>query len=141
MPSAVHQWLVLWIARMMVRDGYVLSAFDGPAPQGGVWNLLPVPPTIGGSRPDVLARKANGTRLAFGEAKTEADLHSLHTQQQLRNFAAELGRRDAVLYVGVPRSAAWSLDRALIRAGLMPSSRLVRLHVPDVLLEAADANP
>ena len=41
----------------------------------------------------------------------------------------------AVLYLAIPRSAAPALDRVLAELGLVGARELVRVHVPDILLE------
>jgi hypothetical protein len=38
------------------------------------------------------------------------------------------------LYLAVPRSSAYDLDRVLIDTGLIGSKHIVRIHVPDILL-------
>ena len=132
MTSAEHQWLLLWVARKMVADGVVLTAFDGPTPQGGAWNDLPRTPQVGAYRPDALGMSSGGY-VAFGEAKTEDDIEDPHTIAQLRAFA---GAAPTVLvYVAVPRSAAYRLDRVLAKAALPPSTRVVRMHVPDCFVQ------
>ncbi len=40
MPSSIHQWLLLWIARKMIADGYAIGGYDGVSPQGGPLNKL-----------------------------------------------------------------------------------------------------
>jgi hypothetical protein len=40
-----------------------------------------------------------------------------------------------MLYVVIPRSAAYALDRVLIDLGLMRAAHIRRLHVPSTLLE------
>lgn len=56
----------------------------------------------------------------------------------LAHSCGYLGMRDGKtrcpLYIAVPRSAAYALDRVLIDVGLIGSSHVRRLHVPSVLL-------
>ena len=75
--------------------------------------------------------------VAYGEAKTALDLTSPHTDKQFRVLASTVRNSGARLYIVVPRSACTELDRALYRAGLLGNSRVVRLHVPDVLLSGS----
>jgi hypothetical protein len=137
LPSSAHQRLVLWLARKMVADGYLIAGYEGPTEQGGLWNRLPAPFEIAGVRPDVFGMRAQGTWMAFGEAKTAEDVFTQHTLRQLRVFGHLRDHRNGEhcpLYIAVPRSAAWALDRALVSVGLINASYLLRLHIPDCLL-------
>ena len=136
MPSDIHQWLVLWVARKLAVDGYTISGYDGPTPQGGAWNRLPLPPLVQNVRPDVFGTRAGYVDIAYGEAKTEEDVLSAHTCHQFLVLAETVKSQGARLYFGVPRSASWLLDRALNRAGLLGSKSVVRVHVPDILVSA-----
>lgn len=126
---------MLWVARKMVADGVTLTAFDGPTPQGGVWNDLPCPPLLGQYRPDVLGASGNGT-VVFGEAKTEFDIEDVHTLVQLRAFTTAAPA--CWLYLAVPRSAAYRLDRVLALASLPCTVRIVRMHVPDCFVREVE---
>jgi hypothetical protein len=138
MPSLAHQHLLLWVARKMTGDGIVLTGFDGPAPYGGAWNDLPRPFTIAGVRCDASGVVPDTGEIALGEAKTAEDLASEHSRRQLRVFGGLVSRHSKSLcrlYIAVPRSAVYELDRALIAAGLVGASHVIRLHIPDVMLE------
>lgn len=140
MPSTVHQWLVLWAARKMSADGFVIGGYEGPTPQGGVWNALPITFEIRAVRPDVWGVNPESGQLAVGEAKTLDDVLSSHTREQLRvfmNLRERASRRRCKLYLAVPHSAAGALDRALIRAGCTEVEHVVRIHIPDCLLPEA----
>lgn len=76
--------------------------------------------------------------IAFGEAKCFHDIDTLHTRRQL----LVLGRTRmkgtigcCPLYIAVPHSAVYALDRVLIDIGLLCAKNLVRLHIPDVFVE------
>jgi hypothetical protein len=132
-----HQWLLLWIARKMTADGFILGGYEGPTPQGGIWNVLPVPFEIASVRPDAWGIVASTGEIAVGEAKTADDLASAHTQRQLRVFGRLLQlERSAIcrLYLAVPRSAAYLLDRALVKAEIIGEKNIIRMHVPDCLV-------
>src|SRR5256885_7529567 len=85
MPTTTHQWLLLWAARRMTRDGFVLGGFEGPAPHGGVWNALPPPFELHGYRPDAWGLSESG-EIGFAEAKTFDDIDTEHTRAQLSVF-------------------------------------------------------
>lgn len=136
MPSTVHQWLLLWVARKMAADGFLLGGYEGPTPQGGILNELAPPFEIAGVRPDAWGVIPGTDEIALGEAKTTADLSSGHTQKQLLVFGNLLQRqRNSLcrLYIAVPRSAVVVLDRALAKAGLIGQKHIVRLHIPDCM--------
>jgi hypothetical protein len=134
MASDVHQSLLLWIARKMAVDGFLVSNCDGSIPQGGHWNQLPLPPEVRGFRADACGVLPRTGEFAFGEAKTYEDIDTPHTRKQLRVFGY-LKHRDGTkmcrLYFAVPRSAADALDRVLRDVGLLGAPHIVRLHIPD----------
>jgi len=140
MASAAHQWLLVWASRRMEADGFAVSGFDGQARHGGRWNTMPAPFTLAGLRPDAWGVRGDDALLAFAEAKTADDIDNDHTRRQLAAFArarvgAGEGRRRCPLYIAIPRSATHLLDRALARIGLAGATNIVRIHVPDILLE------
>jgi hypothetical protein len=141
MPSLTHQWLVLWVARKMAQDGFTVTNVDGPVPQGGALGPVRASPNIGEARPDVVGVTREG-RVALGEAKTGDDVFNEHTVGQLLAFASVTSRPGgpARLYVGVPQSAVRDLDRALRVAGLLASPAVIRLHIPDCMLEGEGAD-
>jgi hypothetical protein len=137
-PSAAHQTLLLWAARKMARDGFRLAGYDGASVQGGAWNALGAPPSLGGVRSD--AWGYDGVRVALAEAKTADDIDTRHTRLQLMAFARLRARATGApcrLYIAVPRSAAAALDRVLAESGLAGAADIVRLHIPDILLKEA----
>lgn len=137
MVSAAHQWLLLWLVRKMTADGFVVRGCDGPLPQGGLWNALPRALEANGIRPDAWGIAPETGAFAFAEAKTTVDVSTQHSQTQLRTIASFLDRGgpECRLYMAVPRSAAHSLDRALVDAGLVGNPRVVRMHIPDCFLQ------
>lgn len=120
----------------MTADGFVVLARDGQAPRGGLWNTLPRSGEVFGVRPDAYAVEPTTGAFAFAEAKTPGDIVNAHTREQLRTMGRVIAQsgRDCRLYIAVPRSAAGLLDRVLFDAGL-PDTQLVRMHIPDCLLE------
>lgn len=137
MPSARHQTLLLWAARRMCADGFIVAGFDDSAVQGGIWNQLPTPFMWRGYRPDAWAARPDGTLLAFAEAKTAADIDNRHTLSQLRTFGnvrMKGGGPLCPLYIAVPRCEAHKLAEVLIKTGLIGARHVVRLHVPEILL-------
>jgi len=137
MPSSVHQTLLLWAARRMHADSFVVAGFDADADQGGQWNGLQKPFLVKGLRPDAWGASQDGALLAFAEAKTAGDIRNPHTLVQLRTFGRLRMKGTGTvcpLYVAVPRCEAGKLDKILIEAGLGVARHIVRLHVPEALL-------
>lgn len=138
MPSPAHQWLLVWVARRMVRDGFVVSGFDGTAPRGDEWSSLPAPFQIRGVRADAWGQHLKSALIAFGEAKTFTDVDTRHTRDQLEvlgHLKTKPSGTPCPLYLAVPHSAVYELDRVLIDVGLLRAKHVVRLHVPDLLLK------
>ncbi len=135
MPSAQHQWLLLWALRKMTRDGFRVVARDGDIPQGGSWNGLPSSWRFEMHRPDAWAHDQHHA-IALAEAKTIDDVVTAHTRSQLSSFARYVHGSSAGsrLYIAVPRTAARFLDRVLESLHLAGSARIRRLHIPDCLL-------
>lgn len=122
----------------MSADGFLVTGCDGPLPRGGNWNALPRCPQLGNMRPDAWGIAPVTGEFAFGEAKTCSDIYTVHTRNQLSVFGRVVQRdlnTACRLYFAVPRSAAYALDRVLGRAGLLGAPHIVRLHIPDCLVE------
>jgi hypothetical protein len=137
MPSEVHQSLLLWAAHKMLQDGFVLGGFEGPASRAGVFNALPPPFELGGHRPDAWGVDLTTGTIGFAEAKTFDDIDNDHTRSQLRIFGftqVRATRAPCPLYIAIPRSAVYELDRVLIAVGLIRARHILRLHVPDSML-------
>ena len=86
MPSRMHQMLVGLIARKMREKGYEIVAFDG---KDYLFDgqTLPVPPSVGRHRPDILGVRLRTREICVGEAKTGEDLKSRRTANQLSDYA------------------------------------------------------
>jgi hypothetical protein len=71
------------------------------------------------------------------EAKTENDIDTMHTRAQLSVFGFTRMRQSVdrcPLYISIPRSAAYRLDRVLADLGLIGAKHVIRLHIPDALI-------
>ena len=136
--SAVHQTLLLWGMRSMQRDGFRVGGIDGFVPQCDYAGKLPRPPNLAGVRPDAWGVHAGEENVAFVEAKTAGDIDNRHTRLQLRtlgNLRMPVSRKACIVYVVIPRGAAYALDRVLIDLNLLRAPHIRRLHVPGVLLD------
>lgn len=138
MPSDAHQWLVVWTARRMQRDGFVVTGFDGQAPRDTYLSDLPSPFHVNGVRADVWGQRPGGPLIAFGEAKTLVDIDTAHTRTQvlaLSRISMKCRGRRCPLYIAIPRSGAYALDQVLNDVGLFSAPQIIRLHIPDILLQ------
>lgn len=121
----------------MIADGFNLTGLDGKVDQDGHLNHLPRPFELHGVRPDACGVHVAGGVIAFAEAKTEHDVDNAHTRTQLRVLGyARMrdGKIPCPLYIAVPRSCAYALDRVLVDLGLIAARHVRRIHVPEVLL-------
>lgn len=124
----------------MERDGFIVSGFDGHAPRGEEWSRLPNPFLLKGVRADTWGQRFRDQLIAFGEAKTFNDVDTAHTRHQLETLGKicmKGSKNYCPLYIAVPRSAVYELDRVLVDVGLVRAKNVVRLHIPDVLVEEA----
>lgn len=122
-----------------MRDGFIVTGLDGRVERGVFPDDFPRPPTVHGVRPDACGINAEEDLVGFVEAKTEGDIDNAHTRMQLRtlaNLRMPTNGRTCPLYVVIPRSAAYALDRVLIDVGLLGARNVHRVHVPGILLEA-----
>jgi hypothetical protein len=122
----------------MARDGFIVSGFDGAAPRDRGLSALRAPFIFNGVRADTWGQMPGVNLIAFGEAKTLGDVDTVHTRQQLAvlgNIRMKGASVACPVYVAIPRSAAYDLDRVLIDVGLIRAKNIFRLHVPDVLIE------
>ena len=85
--SDVHRDLVLMTARAIrQRDPGLRVTTDLSAAPGD-----PVPPQIGGYRPDIIARcQTQPIRIIIAEAKTDGDVDNRHTRHQIEAFVSHL---------------------------------------------------
>ncbi len=85
--SDAHRDLVLETARaIQQRDPSLRVTADVSAVPGD-----PVPPRIGGYRPDIIARRqVSPFRLIIAEAKTDGDVNNAHTHDQIEAFTSHL---------------------------------------------------
>lgn len=122
----------------MAADGFFIAGFDGRAERGGGLNDLPAPFSFRGVRADACGVHRSDGMIAFAEAKTEGDIDNSHTRKQLRILGhTRMHAIPCPLYIAVPRSCAYALDRVLIDTGLVGLNHVRRLHIPDILLTAS----
>lgn len=121
----------------MLCDGFEVTGFEGRIDQAGDLSDFPPPFVLGEVRADACGVHADDGVFAFAEAKTASDINNAHTRRQLRVLGRTRMRNAALpcpLYVAIPRSCAYALDRVLIDVGLIAARHVRRIHVPDILL-------
>src|SRR6267142_2093478 len=131
MPSADHQWLVVWLARRMRRDGFNILGADAAGYASRIEEGLPPSMCLGPIRPDVIAMN-KGRTIAVGEAKTVRDISNAHTSCQLAAALAmrsRSGQRVAV-YLAFPRAGLRAAARLIVGLGLRASLRIILVPVP-----------
>src|SRR5579871_6442049 len=131
MPSNAHQWLLAWAVRKMRRDGFVICGHDGALPAQDFWPSVRSPFNIFTCRPDAWGFAGADEVIAFAEAKTASDIDTLHTRQQLSVLGHCQMRQNSArcpLYLVVPRSSVYGLDRVLVDTGLISARHIIRIH-------------
>lgn len=115
-----------------------MTGVDGWVDRLGIPAGLPRPSIIHGVRPDASGWHVSEEVEAFVEAKNERDVNNAHTRKQLREFATlrSASGKQCMLYLAIPRSAAYALDRVLIDLGLLRAANVRRVHVPTILLDS-----
>lgn len=121
----------------MLNDGFSMTGVDGFVERLGLPAGFPRPPVFQGVRPDAFGWHKATDVGGFVEAKTERDVDNAHTRKQLRELASlhSSSGRPYLLYVAIPRCAAYSLDKVLIDLGLLRAENVRRVHIPSILLE------
>jgi len=120
MAGTLPQTLLLWAARRMTADGFLVAGFDGTAEHGGRFNALPAPFVLRGRRPDAWGADEGASLIAFAEAKSAGDILAGRTVDQFRTFGSVRTRSGLTcpLYVAIRARRAPKLDTALRAAGL-----------------------
>ncbi|MGJ7567802.1 hypothetical protein ACSFBM_28395 [Variovorax sp. GB1R11] len=114
-----------------------MTGVDGCVDRLGLPAGFPRPPVIQGVRPDASGWHASDGIEAFVEAKSERDVDNAHTRKQLRELSSlqSSSGKPCTLYLVIPRSAVYALDRVLIDLGLLRATNVRRIHVPAILLK------
>ncbi|BDU70855.1 hypothetical protein [Mesoterricola silvestris] len=96
------------------------------------------PPTIQGSRPDILARDPGDRRVIIAEAKTSRDIDNRHTETQLEAYFYFLSAFEkAELWLGVP----WSCGGTARRVAMNVRSTVGTNHIPMRIMDFLVGEP
>ena len=133
MASKKHDFIVSAIVRKARKDGFKIAYLDGDFK--AIDTIKPeMPPKIIHHKPDVVGEKENGV-FCIGEAKTQSDIFSERTKNQMRDFmkAVELNPRNKLI-VGVPENSKGDLERLLSLLGFINHRQIEKIYIPEKLL-------
>lgn len=125
MPSQKHQFIVDCIIRKMRLYGFEPVSLDG---KSTLVSSLKIPCKIIHHRPDVIGIDQENN-LCIGEAKTENDIVSNRTKEQIRDY------NEANVYAlfGCPKSTYPTMIK-IIKKLTLNNGRNVVLKIPDELM-------
>lgn len=129
--------LVGLIGRKMREKGYVIVAFDGNEYlfDGQKLNL---PLQIKRHRPDIIGIRFETKEICIGEAKSQNDLFSTRTSEQLQDYSATKGfssDRPVEIILGIPESAKSDLMKLLKKLGLSNKTFISYVWLPEELVD------
>lgn len=133
MASERHNFIVSAIARKMRSFGFEIIYLDGK-PQDIGTKMFDIPPRIINHRPDIVGEKDN-MYFCIGEAKTQSDIHSERTKNQIIDFLALVRQNSGnKLILGVPLEAKDDLDKLLVKLGVVNLEQIDFVYIPEILL-------
>jgi len=133
MASKRHDFIVSAVARKIRMEGFKISYFDGRYET--LDTIKPrIPPKIIRHKPDIIGEKENGA-YCVGEAKTEGDIFSERTKNQIIDFMkiVELNPEN-MLIIGIPLNTIGFLTKILIKLGFHNNKQIEILRIPEKLL-------
>lgn len=133
MASSDHDFIVALVARKIKSLGFEIIFMEGQY-CSPMQVRRRVPPRVVRHRPDVVGAKLDGG-YCIGEAKTNDDIHTPRSHEQLEDYATFL--RDSprsMLVVGCPHEASWEMTSLMLSCGLHADARVHLLFVPEPLL-------
>jgi hypothetical protein len=137
MPSKTHQMLVGLIGRKMREKGYDIVAFDGNEYLFD-GQKLKIPLPIKRHKPDIVGFKFETKEICIGEAKTNDDLFSKRTKEQLVDYSNAKGLstgKHIEIILGIPKSAEGDLVRLLSELNLFEKDFISYIWLPEELVD------
>jgi len=128
--------LVGLIGRKMREEGYNIVAFDGNEYLFD-GQKLKVPVTIKKHRPDLIGFRFETKEVCIGEAKTERDLYSERTREQLLDYSNSIGissGENIRIVLGIPKSAEEVLLNLLHKLNLFEKDFITYVWLPEELV-------
>ncbi len=133
MASKKHDFIVSAIVRKMRQDGFRIIYLDGKY-QDINTEKFDVPPKIINHKPDIIGVK-DSVFFCIGEAKTENDIFSKRTKNQISDFFEIIGLNTGnKLILGIPLKTKKNLKRLLFQIGLEGNKQIEILCIPEELL-------
>lgn len=133
MAGSKHQFIMGLIVRQMRESGCKIMFIDGSSIIGGTSGIR-IPPQVLRHRPDILGI-TDGGQIFIGEAKTEEDLRSLRTREQIFDFTSlELNDMPCKVFYGVPSNAKLKFKKILKEMGLNSCPNLHVLYIPEEII-------
>lgn len=130
MPGKKHQFIVGLLVKQMREYGCKINYLDGKY-HG---EKLEMPPQILRHRPDIFGITGTGI-ICIGEAKTESDLKSARTREQLTDFAnLVLNGKPCEVFWGIPRLCKDQFNKILEEQKLLKLSNIHVLFVPEEII-------
>jgi len=137
MPTKLHQMIVGLIGRKMREKGYDIVAFDGNEYLFD-GQKINIPPSIKRHRPDIVGFKFETKEICVGEAKTNKDLFSKRTKEQLLDYSNIKGLstgKHIEIILGIPKSAEEDLIRLLSELNLFEKDFFSYIWLPEELAD------
>lgn len=133
MASSRHQFILGLVVKRMRQDGAKIYGVDGNYP-GLLGEKISMPPQIMRHRPDAIGVKPDG-QISIGEAKTETDLSSSRTYEQIQDFSTmEMNGKLCEVYIGIPQAGEELFRKCIDRLGLKDCDNIHILTVPDMII-------
>lgn len=134
MASRRHQFILGLVVRSMRAFGARIHSVHGDY-DGKLGAVLPMPPQIARHKPDTVGLTPGGT-LCIGDAKTESDVASRRTIEQIADFCGFTFQDEPCeVFIGIPSSVEGKLNGVLRRHGLHTHPRLHLVLVPDEIID------
>lgn len=130
--SERHEFIVSALARKIRTMGFEILFFEGNSADIGT-KKFDFPPKVLYHRPDLVGGNSSG--YCIGEAKTENDLFSERTKEQIESYLDFLVlNKNNKLVIGIPIDAKRDLERLLKNLGGYNSIQVDIFSVPMELL-------
>lgn len=137
MATKLHQMLIGLIGRKIREKGYEIVAFDGNEYLfDGQKANLPLP--IKRHRPDIIGIKLGTKEICIGEAKSQNDLFSKRTSEQLLDYSTTKSLSsgsNVEIVLGIPESAEGDLIKLLKKLDLFKKDFISYIWLPEELVD------
>lgn len=133
MAGVKHQFILGLVIRSMRQFGCIIQQVDGDY-RGKLGQALPIPSSILRHRPDAIGFTTEGI-LCIGDAKTESDITSRRTIEQIVDFCSyKFDERLCEVFIGIPKSCKYTLEKTLREQGFSGYPYLHIITVPDEII-------